>query len=122
MVFADSGVKSDGTAQVSHGPRIDPFKRVMLYSAAEWEVFMREGVQPCVTSKDTKVVRPTWAGDKGLEVAGVTDEKRLAGLWDNDPCQPDGKPLRPGDAWPESGTIRGYWCERGYSAGTTTMN
>jgi hypothetical protein len=50
------------------------------------------------------------------------DEKVLASLWANDPCQPDGKPLRPGDAWPESGTIRWYWCERGYSAGTTTMN
>ncbi len=91
-------------ADVQSGPPVDPLKRIYGYASADWEAFIHEwafaglkGLQGVYTD----VQRFTGAGDKGVDVAGFTDDQTIMGIWDNFQCKHYGKPLAPSDAWVE---------------------
>jgi hypothetical protein len=91
-------------AQMQIGPPIDPLTRVLIYTAEEWEAFIHEWVFS-LKKKYSKVLRVTGAGDRGIDVAGFTDDQLLDGIWDNYQCKHYEKPIAPHVAWPEIGKI-----------------
>ena len=91
-------------AQMQSGPCIDPLMRVLLYNANEWEAFIHEWVLS-LKQQYSKVLRFTGAGDRGIDIAGFTDDQLLKGVWDNYQCKHYVKPIGPHVAWPEIGKI-----------------
>lgn len=55
-----------------NGPKIDPLKIIQIYEASEWETFIDEWVHS-LKSAYVSVMRPTGAGDKGIDIAGFCD-------------------------------------------------
>lgn len=118
-------------AQVQSGPAIEPFKRLLLYSAADWEAFIDEWASACLKEKYEKVQRQSGSNDKGIDVAGFADAKLLLGVWDNYQCKHYDHPLYPSDVWVEIGKIlwysfsgayvapRAYYFVAPYETGTT---
>lgn len=100
--------------QAVHGPLIPPQQRILLYSPAEWEGFVHEWSHFCLKQKYKQVQRFTGAGDRGIDVAAFTDEKKLNGIWDNYQCKHYDHALYPGDAWPEIGKILWYSFKKEY--------
>jgi hypothetical protein len=109
--FVDIGMPvSAGAAitqdQVIHGPAIPPQQRILLYSPEEWEQFIEEWAYYALKHRYKQVQRFGGAGDKGLDVVGLTDAKKLQGVWDNYQCKRFvGHAVYPTDAWPEIGKI-----------------
>ncbi len=95
------------TALYQNGPPIDPLKRILTYDSSEWEMFVDEWVYS-LKDKYIDVIRPTGAGDKGIDVAGFTDEKKLNGVWHNHQCKFYKDPLAFGDIAPEIGKTLWY--------------
>src|SRR6185437_3878917 len=92
--------------QVTYGPSIPPQQRILLFSAAEWEGFIEEWAHFALKRHYVKVQRFTAAGDRGIDVAGFADSKKLDGVWDNYQCKRYlGHAVFPSDAWPEIGKI-----------------
>jgi hypothetical protein len=91
---------SPSSAKVVHGHLIPPQQQILLYAADEWERFLEEWAQ-FQKSKYQKVARLAGAADMGIDVAGLVDDKGLAGVWDNFQCKHYERPLTPGDAIPE---------------------
>ena len=80
------------TAQeFENGPKVDPIRLIITYTSDDWETFIDEWVH---SLKDTysSVMRPTGPGDKGIDVAGFTDDQKLDGIWDNHQCKHYGSP------------------------------
>jgi len=102
---AETQTASSNTIAV--GPLILPQHRVLIYSADEWELFIHEWVH-YKKREYQKVVRMAGAGDKGVDVAGLTDDKGLFGVWDNYQCKHYDNPLTPGVALPEIAKILWY--------------
>jgi hypothetical protein len=94
--------------QIQSGPAIEPLKRLFLYSAEEWEGFVDEWAAACLKSKYKKVQRLSGSNDKGIDIAGFTDDGLLVGVWDNYQCKHYDHALHPTDAWPEIGKILWY--------------
>lgn len=95
--------------QILHGPAIPPQQRIQLYSADEWEVFVQEWAHHCLKSQYLQVQRFSGAGDRGIDIAGFTDAKKLLGIWDNYQCKRFlGHAVYPRDAWSEIGKILWY--------------
>src|SRR4051794_28215843 len=94
-------------SQVQAGPPISPLARVFLYSSEEWEKFIEEWVS-CLKKSYAQVLRFTGSGDKGIDVAGFVDAKKLLGIWDNYQCKHYTKSLAPHVVWPEIGKILWY--------------
>lgn len=92
-------------ATVALGPVIPPQQQLMLYSPSQWEEFVQEWVYYCLRGSYPKVERFTGAGDRGIDIAGFRDEKRLQGDWDNYQCKHYDKPLTPSNIWVEVGKI-----------------
>ncbi|MEO1046377.1 MAG: ABC-three component system protein [Pseudomonadota bacterium] len=92
-------------AQLQAGPPIEPYKRLFLYSADDWEEFIDEWVSAVLKPDYAKVMRFSGANDRGIDIAAFTDESMLAGAWDNYQCKHYAAPLTPGTAWPEIGKI-----------------
>jgi hypothetical protein len=92
-------------AQVQSGPPIEPLTRVLIYDDAEWEKFIDEWASSCLKQQYKKVLRFSGANDRGIDVAGFTDDQHLLGVWDNYQCKHYGTPITPGTAWPEIGKI-----------------
>jgi hypothetical protein len=92
-------------SQVQFGPPIEPLIRILTYGATEWESFVDEWVSHCLKAKYKKVLRLTGGGDRGIDVAGFTDDKLLEGVWDNYQCKHFNHPVMPSEAWPEIGKI-----------------
>jgi hypothetical protein len=118
--------------QVAHGPSIPPQQRILLYSPAEWEEFIQEWAHFSLKGEYTQVQRFAGAGDRGIDVAGFTDDQKLQGVWDNYQCKRYlARPLNLGDALPEIGKIlwhsfnneylppRRYYFIAPHGAGTT---
>lgn len=112
--FVDIGAPASAAAavtaaQVIHGPSIPPQQRILLYSPAEWEQFIEEWAHFALKGRYAQVLRFGGSADKGLDVAGFMDAKKLKGVWDNYQCKRFvGRAVYPTDAWPEIGKILWY--------------
>lgn len=84
-------------ADVAAGPPVDPLKRIRLYDSSEWEAFTHEWAFSALKSEYTDVQRFTGAGEKGLDIAGLTDAAGVHGVWDNFLCKHYAKPIAPSD-------------------------
>jgi hypothetical protein len=87
--------------QVASGPPIPPIARIRLYSAEEWEAFTNEWAHSFLQGKD--VVRPSGAGDKGVDIAVFDPGETFDGIWDGYQCKHYDNPLRPSDIYVELG-------------------
>lgn len=93
--------------EFENGPRLDPLKIIQTYEASEWETFIDEWVHS-LKSTYVGVMRPTGAGDKGIDIAGFCDADKLLGTWDNHQCKHYSAPLSFSVAAPEIGKILWY--------------
>lgn len=106
---------SCGTAmKVQFGRLIAPQQQVLLYSSDEWEEFIREWVHSQV-SIYISVLRFAGANDMGIDIAGLTDDKGLHGVWDNFQCKHYDNPLTPGTASAEVAKILWHSFEKHYA-------
>jgi hypothetical protein len=101
--------------KVIHGKTFLPQQQILLFSAAEWEEFIKEWVHYQKT-KYNKVVRLAGAGDMGIDVAGLTDAAAFDGVWDCYQCKHYDEPLTPTTALPEIGKILWYSFNKKYKA------
>lgn len=111
--------ESAGTLTAAHsavGPPIPPQQRIFLYSANDWEDFIQEWIHSIRKGKYTDVKRFTGAGDRGIDIAGFTDDDKLQGVWDNYQCKHYDHALYPSDAWPEIGKVLWYTFKKEYRA------
>ncbi|WP_199709420.1 ABC-three component system protein [Rhodophyticola porphyridii] len=93
------------TAQeFENGPKIDPVLVIQTYDSGVWETFIDEWIHS-LKDEYFSVMRPTGPGDKGIDVAGFTDDKKLLGVWDNHQCKHYKNPLSFGVVAPEIGKI-----------------
>jgi len=98
------------------GPPMAPLKQLYSYDSDEWEAFILEWAFGALQHAYTSVQRFTGAGDKGVDIAGFSDEKLAYGVWDNFQCKHYGKPLAPSDAWVEIGKMLWYSFQKEFSA------
>lgn len=99
---------------VQKGPNIAPEIIIQHLSADDWEIFIEE----CLSGIDDdykKVVRLGGAGDEGVDVGGMLDEKGFLGRWHNYQCKRYDHPLRPSDIWLEIGKMCFYSLSEKYS-------
>ena len=101
-------------AAVQFGIPRPPQQQVLLYSAAEWEQFIREWVHSKVSTY-LQVLRFAGAGDMGIDVAGLTDAQGVNGVWDNYQCKHYGKSLTPSVASPEIGKVLWHTHQKNYA-------
>ncbi|WP_244735416.1 ABC-three component system protein [Rhizobium laguerreae] len=101
--------------EFENGPKIDPLKIIQIYDAGEWETFIDEWVHS-LTSTYVSVMRPTGAGDKGIDIAGFCDADQLLGTWDNHQCKHYNAPLSFGVVAPEVGKMLWYSYSGEYKA------
>lgn len=93
------------TAQeFENGPKIDPVLVIQTYDPGAWESFIDEWIHS-LKSEYSAVMRPTGPGDKGIDVAGFSDDKKLLGAWDNHQCKHYKNPLSFSVVAPEIGKI-----------------
>lgn len=92
-------------AQFHNGPLVEPIKRLWLFSPEDWEGFIEEWVSECRKPRYKSLVRMTGADDRGIDIAGFADDKKLLGVWDNYQCKRFKDSISPGGAWPEIGKI-----------------
>lgn len=69
------------------GPPIPPQQRILLYSADQWEGFVEEWAHYCLKKLYVQVQRFMGAGDRGIDIGGFADAKKLLGVWDNYQCK-----------------------------------
>ncbi|MEQ1804830.1 MAG: ABC-three component system protein [Burkholderiaceae bacterium] len=103
-------------AQVAGGPVIPPQQQLLLYSEDQWEDFVHEWAHYFLKHQYTEVKRFTGAGDRGIDIAGLTDAQKLQGMWDNYQCKHYDHALRPSDAWVEIGKIIWHSFKKDYRA------
>jgi len=98
-----------------YGKHFPPQQQILLFSASEWEEFIKEWVH-YQKAKYQKVVRLAGAGDMGVDVAGLTDDGAFTGLWDCYQCKHYDEALTPTVALPEIGKILWYSFKQNYHA------
>lgn len=103
-------------ATVVHGPIIPPQQQLLLYSPDQWEDFVQEWAHYCLKKQYSHVQRFTGSGDRGIDIAGLTDAKKLQGVWDNYQCKHYDNALRPSNVWVEIGKIVWYSFKKEYTA------
>jgi len=92
-------------AKVFSGKQVPPEQHIFLYSADDWEIFLREWAQYQKT-KYHKVSKLGGANDYGVDIAGFTSDQGFEGEWDNYQCKYyKGNALAPGTAIPEIGKL-----------------
>lgn len=92
------------SARVQFGRPIPAQQQLLLYSADEWEEFVLEWVhsqRPLYLD----VRRFSGANDMGIDIAGLTNEDGLIGVWDNFQCKHYSGPLAPATAGSEIAKI-----------------
>lgn len=82
------------------GPPVPPQGRIQLYSADEWEDFIREWATG-LSAEYVQIKRFGGAGDKGADVAAFKSDRGLEGPWDCFQGKHYAKVLGFGDAAPE---------------------
>lgn len=99
---------------VNHGRPILPIKRVEIFSADEWEIFIEEWLD--VKKKTYKEVeRMGGAGDQGRDIAAyITDSKQANYTWDCYQCKHYDKALSPSMVWKEFAKIIYYSFKKEY--------
>lgn len=102
-------------ATVVHGPVIPPQQQLLLYSPDQWEDFVQEWAHFCLKQQYIQVQRFTGSGDRGVDIAGFTDAKKLQGVWDNYQCKHYDNALRPTNVWVEIGKIVWYSFKKEYT-------
>jgi hypothetical protein len=100
---------------VSNGQRFQPQQQILLYSSDDWEGFIQEWAHS-LKAQYTQVARLTGSGDRGIDIAGLADDKGLKGVWDCFQCKHYGHPLTPTTAYPEIGKILWFSFQRYYAA------
>lgn len=90
--------------EFENGPKMDPVVVIQTYDAGAWETFVDEWIHS-LKNEYSAVMRPTGPGDKGIDVAGFTDDQKLLGIWDNHQCKHYKNPLSFGVIAPEIGKI-----------------
>jgi hypothetical protein len=109
-------VNSGATAtKVQFGKVFQPQQQILLYSADEWEEFIREWVHSQKKSY-INVLRFGGAGDMGIDVAGLADENGLKGVWDNFQCKHYANSLTPATAALEVGKVLWHSFNKRYSS------
>lgn len=93
---------------VAHGPLIPPQQQLLLYSPDQWEGFVHEWAYYCLKNQYRWVQRFSGSGDRGNDIAGFADDKRLLGVWDNYQCKHYAHALTRGDIWSELGKVLWY--------------
>jgi hypothetical protein len=114
-VSAPSGSAAATAAKAQFGKIFQPQQQVLLYSAEEWEEFTREWVH-FQKQKYHQVLRFAGANDMGIDVAGLTDEKGLLGVWDNFQCKHYGAPIAPSTALAEIAKVLWHSYKKEYAA------
>lgn len=100
--------------KVNHGKNILPIKRMEIFSADEWEIFIEEWLEIKKT-KYIEVERFGGAGDKGRDVvAYLTDNKVADYKWDCYQCKHYDAPLMPAQMWIEFGKLLYYTFKNEY--------
>ena len=94
--------------KVNHGKNILPIKRMEIFSADEWEIFVEEWLE-IKRAKYIEVERFGGAGDKGRDVAAYITDNRIANYkWDCYQCKHYNNPLMPSQMWIEFGKLLYY--------------
>jgi len=94
--------------KVNHGRNILPIKRMEVFSAEEWEIFIEEWLE-IKKSQYLEVERFGGAGDKGRDVAAYISDPKVADYdWDCFQCKHYDRPLMPAQMWIEFGKIIYY--------------
>lgn len=88
------------TEQILNGPHVTARERIQLYSDKEFEVFIQDWLQACLSDKYTKIKRCGGAGDLGRDVIAYISD---GGKWDNYQCKHYDKKLQPTDVYLELG-------------------
>lgn len=101
------------SARVLHGRLIPPQQQIFLYSSEEWEAFLEEWAHFQKT-KYKKIARLSGANDMGIDVAALTSDEGLHGVWDNYQCKHYDDALTPSIAFPEIGKILWYSFKKEY--------
>lgn len=91
--------------QVLLGQRFPAQQQIIMYSSEQWEGFVHEWAHFCLKKLYIQVQRFTGANDRGIDIAGFSDNQKLQGVWDNYQCKHYDHALYPTDAWPEIGKI-----------------
>lgn len=112
---APAPLSSVTAATVVHGPVIPPQQQLLLYSPDQWEDFVQEWAHFCLKQQYVQVQRFTGSGDRGVDIAGFTDAKKLQGVWDNFQCKHYDNALRPTNVWVEIGKIIWYSFKKEYT-------
>ena len=99
--------------KVQYGRQMLPQQQVLLYSSGEWEEFILEWVHS-QKAKYQNVRRFAGVNDLGIDVAGLTDDKGLHGIWDNFQCKHYAKALTPGTAAVEIAKILWHSFNKSY--------
>jgi hypothetical protein len=99
---------------VNHGRPILPIKRVEIFSADEWEIFIEEWLD--IKKKNyLEVERMGGAGDQGRDIAAyITDSKQPSYVWDCYQCKHYDKALSPSVVWKEFAKIIYYSFKKQY--------
>ena len=100
--------------QILLGQRLDPLEVVKIYSADEWEKFIREWVES-LRSQYREVRRASGSGDKGRDVIGYTGAVSTETPWDNYQCKHYDHALYPSDLWKELAKLCYYTKQKSYS-------
>lgn len=100
--------------QILLGQRHDPIEVLKIYTADEWEQFIREWADN-LRERYTQVRRASGAGDKGRDVIGYVEAVNSGGPWDNFQCKHYDHALYPSDIWKELAKLCYYTFEKKYS-------
>jgi hypothetical protein len=94
---APAGHGTAAAAAVQFGKVFLPQQQILLYSPDEWEEFIKEWAH---SQRDVyrQVVRLGGGSDEGIDIAGLTDDDGLDGVWDLYQCKHYGDPIAPSDA------------------------
>ncbi len=92
------------SAHALHGLTVPAVKRIELFSADEWEVFVQEWAHGLAPKYKT-VKRFAGSGDQGRDVVGFCDDKNFYGVWDLYQCKRYEEKLGPAEIWIELGKL-----------------
>lgn len=92
------------SAHVLHGLNIPAVKRIELFSADDWEVFVQEWAHSLLAQYKS-VKRFAGSGDQGRDVVGFCDDNKFHGIWDLYQCKRYDDKLTPSDIWIELGKL-----------------